>query len=167
MAEIMQGWKSRHPDLYEFILFNIMSNVATIVNFLVLALASGVLFRGLSDVPFRWLIFDYPVKASGDGGLCGFLGFLMAYICAQVVNFFVQRKVVFGANGAIGKTLPWYILTVVTAGVISIWLPPHVMSMTEGAIGGTAATYLANGINIIVQVAINYPMMKYVVMKKV
>lgn len=166
MGKALSNFKSRHPDVYEFILFNIMSNVATIVNFLVLALATGVLFKRFAAVPFHWFIFDYPVKESGDGGLCGFLGFLLAYVCAQIVNFFVQRKVVFGANNQIGKTLPWYILTVTVAGVISIWLPPHVMAFAGAYIGGTAATYLANVINILVQVAINYPMMKFVVMKK-
>lgn len=143
-----------------------MSNVATIVNFFVLALGTGILFRSLSQTAFHWLIFDYPVKDSGDGGICGFLSFLLAYTCAQIVNFVVQRKVVFGANCNIVKVLPWYIGTVTVAGVLSIWLPPHVMSLTENYIGGTAATYLANIVNIVVQVAINYPMMKFVIMKK-
>lgn len=166
MVEKIAIWKKNHPDLFEFILFNIMSNVATIVNFVVLAISTGVLFKAYADTPFHWLIFDYPVKESGDGGLCGFLGFLLAYICAQIVNFIVQRKVVFGANCSIKKVLPWYIGTVGAAGVLSIWLPPYVMTFFEGYIGGTMATYMANIVNIIVQVAINYPMMKFVIMKK-
>ncbi len=165
MIQAVKRWKEAHPDLYEFILFNIMSNVATIVNFVVLALGTGILFRGFSETAFHWFIFDYPVKASGDGGLCGFLSFLLAYICAQIVNFVVQRKVVFGASCDIVKVLPWYIGTVTVAGILSIWLPPHVMALAEGYIGGTAATYLANIVNIVVQVAINYPMMKFVIMK--
>lgn len=166
MAESIREWKRKNPDLYEFILFNLMSNVATIVNFVVLAIASGYLFRSLSKIPVHWFIFDYPVKESGDGGLCGFLGFVLAYVCAQVVNFFVQRKVVFGVDGEIGKKVWWYILTVTVAGIISVWLPPHVMKYTERFVGGMIATYLANGVNILVQVAINYPMMKFVIMRK-
>lgn len=50
--------------------------------------------------------------------------------------------------------------------MLSIWLPPYVMTFFEGYIGGTMATYMANIVNIIVQVAINYPMMKFVIMKK-
>lgn len=160
------AWKEKHPDLYEFILFNIMSNVATITNFVMLAIGTSLLFRGLSATAFHWFIFDYPVKDSGDGGLCGFLSFLLAYLCAQVVNFIVQRKVVFGANCNIARVLPWYILTVTVAGIISIWMPPHVMTFAAPYIGGTAATYLANVINIVIQVVINYPMMKFVIMKK-
>jgi len=166
MVQAIKGWRERHPDLYEFILFNVMSNVATFVNFTVLAISTGILFRSLADTSFRWFIFDYPVKGSGDGGLCGFLGFLTAYVCAQIVNFIVQRKVGFEANCNIIKVLPWYIATVTVAGIISIWLPPHVMAAAEDYIGGTIATYLANIVNIVVQVVINYPMMKFVIMKK-
>lgn len=166
MLGFVTSWKKHYPDLYEFVLFNLMSNVATITNFVVLVIGTRLFFWKLAEIPFHWLIFDYPVKESGDGGLCGFLSFLLAYICAQTVNFFVQRRVVFGADGAIRKTLHWYLLTVTLAGIISIWLPPHVMCAAEGYLGGTAATYLANGVNILVQVALNYPMMKFVVMKK-
>lgn len=162
MVEKIKLWKSKHPDLYEFILFNIMSNVATITNFIVLWLSTGFLFHGLSSTGFQWFIFDYPAS---EGGLGGFLAFLLAYVCAQIVNFIVQRKVVFGANGNIGKSLPWYILTVTVAGIISIWLPPYVIRWVEPFVGGFAPT-IANIVNIVLQVVINYPMMKFVIMKK-
>lgn len=163
MIETIKTWKSKHPDLYEFILFNIMSNVATITNFVVLAIATNFIFKGLSAQPFQWFIFDYTLE---NGGLCGFLGFLTAYIAAQIVNFIVQRKVVFGATCDILKVLPWYIATVVVAGILSIWLPPYVINYVTPYIGSTAATYVANIVNIILQVVINYPMMKFVIMKK-
>jgi putative flippase GtrA len=154
--------KEKHPDLYEFILFNIMSNVATITNFIVLWIGNGVLFSAFVDRDFAWFIFDYPKE---NGGLAGFLAFLLAYICAQVVNFFVQRKVVFGATCKISKVLPWYIVTVTIAGIISIWLPPHIIAILQPHVGGFAPT-LANAVNIVIQVVINYPMMKLVIMKK-
>ena len=40
LVQIVKKFKHEHPDVYEFILFNIMSNVATITNFLVLWLIS-------------------------------------------------------------------------------------------------------------------------------
>ena len=163
MIETIKAWKDKHPDLYEFILFNIMSNVATITNFVILAIATNFIFKGLSTQPFQWFIFDYSLE---NGGLCGFLGFLTAYIAAQIVNFIVQRKVVFGATCDILKVLPWYIATVVVAGILSIWLPPYVISYVTPYIGSTAATYVANIVNIVLQVVINYPMMKFVIMKK-
>lgn len=163
MIEAIKAWKSKHPDLYEFILFNIMSNVATITNFLVLAITTNFIFKALAGQPFQWFIFDYSLE---NGGLSGFLGFLTAYVAAQIVNFIVQRKVVFGSNSNIVKTLPWYIATVVVAGILSIWLPPYVIRFVTPYIGSTAATYVANIVNIVLQVVINYPMMKFVIMKK-
>ena len=163
MIEAIKGWKSKHPDLYEFILFNIMSNVATITNFVVLAIATNFVFKALANQSFQWFIFDYSLE---NGGLCGFLGFLSAYVAAQIVNFIVQRKVVFGANCNIVKALPWYIATVVVAGILSIWLPPYVIRFVTPYVGGTVATYVANIVNIVLQVVINYPMMKFVIMKK-
>ena len=161
--EAIKAWKSKHPDLYEFILFNIMSNVATITNFVVLAITTNFVFKALANQSFQWFIFDYSLE---NGGLCGFLGFLSAYVAAQIVNFIVQRKVVFGANCNIVKALPWYIATVVVAGILSIWLPPYVIRFVTPYVGGTVATYVANIVNIVLQVVINYPMMKFVIMKK-
>lgn len=165
MAKIvsaLRGFKARHPDLYEFILFNVMSNAATITNFIVLWLGTGIFFKQLATQPFHWFIFDYPVK---NGGLGGFTSFLLAYVLAQVVNYFVQRYIVFGANNNIAKSLPWYIGTVVFAGLVSVWLPPHVIAFLSPYVGGLAATF-ANVLNIVLQVVINYPMLKFKVMKK-
>lgn len=158
----LKRWKTAHPDLWEFILFNLLSNCATITNFVVLWLTTGLLFRNLTT-PFRWFIFDYT--APGSGGLGGFLGFLVAYVCAQIVNYIVQRKLVFGATVNIGKTIGWYILTVAVAGVVSTALPGYLNPVLSQYVGGFAAT-VANLVNIILQVIINYPMLKFVVMKK-
>lgn len=162
MLEGIKKWREKHPDLYEFILFNIMSNVATITNFSVLWICTGFIFKAFSEQSFDWFIFHYAVK---DGGLGGFLSFLLAYVCAQIVNFIVQRKVVFGANCNIAKSLPWYIATVTLAGIISVWLPPYVIGILTPYVGGFAAT-IANVVNIAIQVIINYPMLKFVIMKK-
>lgn len=157
---VIKKFKHKYPDLYEFILFNIMSNVATITNFIVLWLSTGIFFKGITG-SFDWWIFHY---STDQGGLGGFLSFLLAYICAQIVNFIVQRKVVFGATVQIKKVLFWYVLTVTVAGIISIWLPPYVIQQLTPMIGGWAAT-VANVVNIVIQVVINYPMMKFVIMK--
>lgn len=162
LVQIVKKFKHEHPDVYEFILFNIMSNVATITNFLVLWLGTGIIFSGLRNIPFDWFIFHYGTQ---QGGLGGFLSFLLAYICAQIVNFIVQRKVVFSATVDVKKVLPWYIATVTVAGLISVWLPPYVIARLSPYIGNFAPT-VANIVNIVIQVLINYPMMKFKIMKK-
>lgn len=159
----MKTWINNHPDLWEFIKFNILSNIATVTNFIVLWLSSHFLFTGLSNQPFHWFIFQYSVD---NGGLNGFLSFLLAYIIAQVVNYIVQRTLVFGAENEISKTIHWYILTVLVAGVLSIVLPPYTTALFQGwGMGLALAQTCANWINILVQVAVNYPMMKFVIMK--
>ncbi len=162
LVTAIKNFKAKHPDLFEFILFNIMSNVATIVNFIVLWIGTGFLFSQLAGINFHWFIFNY---STAEGGLSSFLSFLLAYVCAQIVNFFIQRKFVFSATIEIRKVLPLYILTVVFAGLISVWLPPHIIKLTQPFIHGLAPT-LANVVNIVLQVVINYPMMKFKIMKK-
>ena len=62
--EAFRKWRERHPDLWEFILFNILSNCATVTNFVVLWLSSATLFRSMTQ-PFQFFIFDYSSPASG------------------------------------------------------------------------------------------------------
>ncbi|MFV0520358.1 MAG: polysaccharide biosynthesis protein GtrA [Lachnospirales bacterium] len=162
MIEKIKEWKANHPDLFEFIMFNLLSNIATITNFLVLWLSTPMFVNLFGTTDFNWFIFKYDETAKG---LAGFCAFLLAYVCAQIVNFFVQRKLVFGSNSNISKAIPWYVLTVTVAGIISIWLPPYVISFTEPFVGALAPT-VANIVNIFLQVVINYPMMKFVIMKK-
>ena len=162
MVNAIKAWKDKNPNLYEFIMFNILSNVATATNFIVLWVSSSFLFANLTNRPFNWFIFNYPIEADGLGG---FLSFLAAYIAAQIVNYFVQKNLVFKSDNNLKKSIGWYILTVVVAGIISIWLPPYVIELTAPIIGGWAPT-VANVVNIVVQVAVNYPMMKFVIMKK-
>ena len=65
-------WIKGHPNIWEFILFNVLSNVATVTNFVVMWVCTGFLFRTLKETPFRFLIFNYTNTAS-ELGLCGFL----------------------------------------------------------------------------------------------
>ena len=162
--ERIQTWIDEHPDLWEFIKFNVLSNIATITNFIVLWVGTTILFPQFSQQPFHWTIFDYSVE---NGGLTGFLSFLLAYVAAQAVNYLVQRTLVFGATNDISSTLHWYLLTIIVAGVLSIVLPPYVIGLlTNAGLSLGLAQTLANVVNIVVQVVINYPMMKFVIMKK-
>ncbi|WP_283582860.1 GtrA family protein [Limosilactobacillus difficilis] len=155
----IKRFKDKYPNVWQFIMFNIFSNVATITNFVVLWISDAALKN--VNAAFSWWIFHY---STDQGGLGGFIAFLLAYVCSQIVNFFVQRKVVFGSHVEIRRVIVWYILTVTVAGIISVWLPPYIIGLTKPAIGGWAPT-VANIVNIVVQVAINWPMMKFVIMK--
>ena len=174
--EKAKGWIETHPDIWEFIKFNILSNCATVTNFIVLWISTSFLFVGFADrtcnilpLPFgeNAYLFSYPAASDGGSGLCGFLGFLLAYICAQIVNYLVQRKLVFKAENDISKTIGWYIGTVVVVGIICQIVGGYGTNFFVSlGVSKGLAPILTNIVNILIQVVINYPMMKFVIMKK-
>ena len=86
----IRQWIKDHPNIWEFILFNVLSNISTITRFVVTWIGTAIFISGLGlTQPFHFLIFNYDTKGNGLGG---FLTFLLAEVLAQVVNFFVQMK---------------------------------------------------------------------------
>lgn len=162
----MQGikkWIDEHPTLWEFIKFNILSNCATVTNFVVMWICTGFLFKSFSSQPFRFFLFDYTTPESLM--LCGFLSFLVATAAAQTVNFFVQKNWVFKSNAQFTKAVPKYIVLAVLLVIISAALPAYSQAMFVklGVPQGLAPT-LANIVNIVVQAVISYPAMKFWIM---
>ena len=150
----MQLFFRRHPALREFLLFNLLSNCSTLVNFLMTYLGTHVLFRGLRTVPFSFLVFRYRNVAE-DLGLAGFL---LATALAQTVNFFVQRKLVFHSSAAAGQAALRFALLAVLLVLLSAALPAY----TLPRFGIMASAVL----NIVMQVAISFPAMKFWIMPR-
>ena len=162
---VIKKWIENHPDLWEFILFNILSNCATVTNFVVMWLGTGFLFKGLKEIPFHFFIFDYT--SEGSLMLCGFLSFLIATAAAQTVNFFVQKNLVFKSNVAFASAVPKYIVLAIVLVIVSAALPAYSQQLfiEMGLPSGLAPT-LANILNIFVQVVLSYPTMKFWIMPK-
>lgn len=160
----IKQWIEEHPTIWEFILFNVLSNCATITNFVVMWICTGFVFTTFSEVPFRFFIFNYT-NVKNDLGLCGFLSFLVATAAAQTVNFFVQKNLVFKSNAAFGKAVPKYVALAVVLVIVSSALPAYSQAffVNAGLPKGLAPT-LANVLNIIVQVVLSYPAMKFWIM---
>ena len=55
----IKKWIEDHPTLWEFIKFNILSNVATVTNFVVMWLGTTLLFTSFKEQPFQFFIFNY------------------------------------------------------------------------------------------------------------
>ena len=146
--EGIRNWVKAHPNLWEFILFNLLSNCATIINFIVMWLCTGFIFTAFNTRPFQFFIFRYT-NVDRDLGLCGFLSFLVATAVAQTVNFFVQKNLVFKSNAAFGNAVPKYM--VLTA-LMALGVP------------AALAPTLANVVNIVVQVTVSFPAMKFWIM---
>ena len=81
----IRNWIDEHPAVWEFILFNVLSNVATIVNFIAMWICTGFLFVSLENIPFQFFVFHYT-QVESDLGLGGFLSFLVATAAAQAVE---------------------------------------------------------------------------------
>lgn len=160
----VKAWIAAHPNLWEFILFNVLSNVATVTNFVVVWVCTGFVFRSFSQTPFRFLIFNYT-DVERDLGLCGFLSFLAATALAQTVNFFVQKNFVFRSNAAFSQAVPKYICLAVGLVIVSAALPAYSQSFFAGlGLPQSVTPTLANVVNIVVQVAVSYPAMKFWIM---
>lgn len=159
----IKKWIEDHPTLWEFIKFNILSNVATVTNFVVMWLGTTLLFTSFKEQPFQFFIFNYTTAESLM--LCGFLSFLVATAAAQTVNFFVQKNLVFKSNADFGKAVPKFIILAVVLVILSAALPAYSQALfiKLGVPAGVAPT-LANIVNILMQVIISYPTMKFWVM---
>jgi hypothetical protein len=163
MFEAVKNFRKAHANIFEFIMFNLLSNIATITNFAVLNISKSLIFAPLAGIPFSFLIFKYPVET---GGLGGFLAFLLSYASAQAVNFVVQRKLVFGANNKLSGAILVYIVAIIVVYLICLYVPSLVIAPLSSIVGDFWAANLANALNIFIQVVILYPVLKFVVMKK-
>lgn len=159
----IKKWIEEHPTLWEFIKFNVLSNCATVTNFVVMWICTGFVFKSFSERPFRFFIFNYTTPESLM--LCGFLSFLAATAAAQTVNFFVQKNLVFKSNAQFAKAVPKYILLAVVLVILSAALPAYSQALfVKMGVSRTLAPTLANIVNILMQVAISYPAMKFWIM---
>ena len=130
-------WTEEHQGIWEFIKFNILSNVSTISRFV-----------------FTWI------------GLGGFVTFLIAEVVAQVVNFFVQMKWVFKSDASF-KDAAWkYAILAVVIVVVNLILPGYVMSFCQTTFGwdaGLSGT-VASVVNTLLAVIVSFPLLKFWIM---
>lgn len=158
----VRGWRKRHPGLWEFVAFNVLSNISTLTRF-VLSWAGVALFvstLGLT-MPFGFLIFDYT--GPGSGGLGAFLAFLVAEVGAQAVNYAVQRHLVF-RGAAAHSGLRYLALAVLIVGV-NLVLPGKVSGACVAlGLSSEVASVVAGAANTLLAVCVSYPALKYWIM---
>lgn len=158
-------WTKEHQGLWEFILFNILSNISTITRFACTWIGTAVFITSLQlSQPFQFLIFNY--SEPGSNGLGGFLTFLVAEVLAQVVNFFVQMKWVFKSDASF-KDAAWkYALLAVLIVVVNLILPGYITSFCQNTLGlnaGLAGT-IASVVNTLLAVIVSFPLLKFWIM---
>ena len=132
-------WKEEHQSLWEFILFNVLSNVSTASRFVVTWVGNAV-----------------------TGGAGTVVVFLAEFI-AQVVNYFVQMKFVFKSTADFSQSAPKYAVLALIIIVMNSFIVPKVGTMLIGA--GVADT-LVNGVIVpvagtLLAVLISFPLLKF------
>ncbi len=163
----IKEWIASHPNIWEFILFNVLSNVSTITRFVLTWIGTAIFVNSMKMLaPFRFLIFDYTSESSH--GLGGFLTFLIAEALAQVVNFFVQKTWVFKSNADFSKAAPKYALLAVIIVVVNLILPGHVTTLCINTfhMGDQLSATIASVVNTLLAVVVSYPLLKFWIMPK-
>ncbi len=151
-----------HPDIWQFILFNLLSNISTITRFVLTWIGTAVFVDALKMVsPFQFLIFDYT--AANSNGIGGFVTFLIAEVMAQVVNFFVQMKLVFKSEAAFSKSAPKYAILAAVIVIVNLILPGHVTDfcVTHLGMGTGMASTIASVVNTLLAVVVSFPLLKF------
>ena len=158
----VRDWTERHQGIWEFILFNVLSNISTITRFVMAAAGTWLFVTTMSlTQPFSFLIFDYT--APNSGGLGGFLAFLIAEIAAQVVNYFVQMRLVFRSNASASAAAPKYALLAIVIVVVNLILPGHVTQFCQQTFGlePSVASVVASAVNTLLAVIVSFPALKF------
>ncbi len=121
----MSAWAifaKSHPSASKWIreggLFFIVSNLITIMKYLILLfLPSAFAFLGdrsfgwpgiqvtLFGETFQWNILGYD---QAHGGLAYFVAYMIAMAIGEIINFPIQKNLVFRSKGNLGKQIAWY-----------------------------------------------------------
>lgn len=162
---MIEKFKKNYPDLWQFICFNILSNISTLMRFVMTWIGTAVFVNMMQlTLPIHFFIFDYT--SEGSHGLGGFLTFLIAEIMAQAVNFFVQKKWVFQSDVDFGRAAIKYVILAVLIIVVNLLLPGYVTDFCIQTLGfgsGLSAT-IASVVNTLLAVIVSYPLLKFWIM---
>lgn len=185
----MRRWwadfSERHLTLSQFIMFFILSNGVTVLQFILMPLFKWVFgMTSLVDTDFQFLqlgssasgpmfLFDYPAGElpAGGGGLAYFLAVQITIGIAQVVNFFAQRNITFRSNSSVWKAAFWYLIAyifiTIFAAAAQVWYKEPIYEffmngLGWGASGGTVADIITMTINAAISFWVFFPIFKVI-----
>ena len=154
-----KSWTEKHQGIWEFIKFNVLSNISTITRIVLTTVGTAIFVEALQMTePFQFLIFDYR-----DAGVGAFITFLIAEVLAQVVNFFVQMKWVFKSDASCKDTAWKYAILAVIIVVVNLLLPNYVMTFCQSSLGidATLSGTIASVVNTLLAVVVSFPVLKF------
>ena len=171
----MKFWNDfarNHPGAAKWIreggLFVIVSNVITVFKYLLLTFLPAA-FAGLGNRSFGWP--GIPVTLFGEtfqwnilgydqdhGGLAYFCAYMVAMVIGEVINFPIQRNVVFRSHGNLGRQIGWYlaaflVITCIVNSINCIWVAAG--QFVPPAVYNIGSTVLNGGISMIIFFFVN------------
>lgn len=192
-AGAMGAWgrfKDKHPGIAQFVVFFIISNGVTVLQMILMPLIKWMFgFTSLVSTNFQVLqvghnlngsayyVFDYAAGSivnGGGGGLAYFLAVEITLLIAQIINFFLQRKVTFKSNTGIAKAAFWYfiawvIISVGAAALQGLYKTP-IYDLCMNAFGQSAGMTVADIVTMLINCVISFwvffPIMKVIFKEK-
>jgi len=180
-------YKAKHPNIAQFLVFFILSNGVTALQFILMPLFKSIFAQTtLVNTNFQILqlgqnfdgspyyVFDYASGAlslGGGGGLAYFLAVQITIAIAQIINFFVQRSVTFKSKSNIWRAAFWYVIAyiVITIGAAAAQgfykAPIYDLLMNTwqmGAFGETTADMITMFINSTISFWVFFPIFKII-----
>lgn len=169
--------KAKYPTATEFVVFFLISNGVTVLQLGFMPLLKWlfgmtelvntnfqILPVGGNPDGSRYYIFDYPggaLEHGGGGGLAYFLAVQITLLIAQIINFFLQRKITFKSSSGVGKAACWYaaayvVITMVAAAAQGLYKAPvYNLFMNTWGMGKTGET-LADVVTMVINSAISF-----------
>lgn len=186
MREKWNRFALRHKAVSEFIVFFMVSNGVTVLQLVLMPVCKGIFSRtGLIDIGFQvgrigtnfdgtpYYIFDYApgTVGTGGGGLAYFAAVQITMAVAQVINFFIQRKVTFKSTGSVWRAAAWYVMAylVITVGAAAaqgFYKAPvyrlFIETWNMGKTGETLADIITMMINCVISFWVFFPILKII-----
>lgn len=184
-------FKEKHPTAVEFLMFFLISNGVTVLQLAFMPLLKGIFeATSLVNVNFQVLpvgsnidgsayyIFNYvagSIGSGGGGGLAYFLAVQITLLMAQIINFFLQRKVTFKSNSSLKRAATWYgvayvVITIVAAAAQGLYKAPVynllINTWELGKLGETVADVVTMLINSAISFWVFFPIFKIIFKEK-
>lgn len=187
MNPIVAGWKrfaTKHETIAQFLVFFVVSNGVTVLQMIMMPVLKSIFgMTNLVDMGFQVLhcgsvggspyyVFDYAaglISSGGGGGLAYFLAVEITMLIAQVINFFLQRKVTFKSNSSLAKAAFWYviaylIISIGAAALQGLYKDPiyRFFQNVMGSAGITVADIVTMIINCAISFWVFFPIFKVI-----
>lgn len=176
----------KHPCAAQFLSFFVISNGVTILQIIMMPVIKLLFgFTPLVHTDFQifpighnldgsiYYVFDYAagsISSGGGGGLAYFLAVEITLLIAQIINFFLQRRVTFKSNTSIRKAAAWYfaawiVISIGAAALQGLYKAPiysFMMKTLGTGIGTAAADAITMLINCVISFWVFFPIMKVI-----